>query len=181
MSETSRIAAMENKTCESSDDVSPVLSMSRHSSMSSSGLTTAVNTPLSSPNLTSASNATSANQDQGNPLQGLSSLPALHKLFPDVLGPPCLCQAEPKIPRPRNGQSSHAALHIHKLIVVTAFILYRQYHSAEISRRSPQLSNPEISKIIGSNWRNETPEGRKTWKDYAEVRPSSSSFPRTTD
>ncbi|THW72709.1 hypothetical protein D6C84_08435 [Aureobasidium pullulans] len=63
----------------------------------------------------------------------------------------CLCQPEPKVPRPRN-----------------AFILYRQNRQAAVVAQNPGLANPEISKIIGEQWRNE-PEGEKNrWKAYAE-------------
>ncbi|KAI5235176.1 hypothetical protein E4T43_09459 [Aureobasidium subglaciale] len=63
----------------------------------------------------------------------------------------CLCQPEPKVPRPRN-----------------AFILYRQNRQAAVVAQNPGLANPDISKIIGEQWRNE-PEGEKNrWKAYAE-------------
>ncbi|KAL9592730.1 MAG: hypothetical protein Q9179_006429, partial [Wetmoreana sp. 5 TL-2023] len=41
----------------------------------------------------------------------------------------CLCQPDPKVPRPRN-----------------AFILYRQHHQAHVVAQNPGLANPEISK-----------------------------------
>ncbi|KAI4725439.1 hypothetical protein E4T49_06795 [Aureobasidium sp. EXF-10728] len=67
----------------------------------------------------------------------------------------CLCQPEPKVPRPRN-----------------AFILYRQNRQAAVVAQNPGLANPEISKIIGEQWRNE-PEGEKNrWKAYAEPKRS---------
>ncbi|KAI4743143.1 hypothetical protein E4T50_06470 [Aureobasidium sp. EXF-12298] len=67
----------------------------------------------------------------------------------------CLCQPEPKVPRPRN-----------------AFILYRQNRQAAVVAQNPGLANPDISKIIGEQWRNE-PEGEKNrWKAYAERYPS---------
>ncbi|KAG8627537.1 hypothetical protein KVT40_005020 [Elsinoe batatas] len=64
---------------------------------------------------------------------------------------PCLCQPEPKIPRPRN-----------------AFILYRQHHNASVIARYPNMSNPEISKIIGELWRSEPEEEKNRWKSFAE-------------
>ncbi|PNS16897.1 hypothetical protein CAC42_4861 [Sphaceloma murrayae] len=64
---------------------------------------------------------------------------------------PCLCQPEPKIPRPRN-----------------AFILYRQHHNASVIARYPNLSNPEISKIIGELWRGEPEEEKQRWKSFAD-------------
>ncbi|KAF9698174.1 hypothetical protein EKO04_003671 [Ascochyta lentis] len=63
----------------------------------------------------------------------------------------CLCQPEPKIPRPRN-----------------AFILYRQHHQQAIIRRNPGLNNPDISKIIGEQWKAESDEQKKVWQDLAQ-------------
>ncbi|KAF2036037.1 hypothetical protein EK21DRAFT_96032 [Setomelanomma holmii] len=62
----------------------------------------------------------------------------------------CLCQPEPKIPRPRN-----------------AFILYRQHHQQAIIARNPGLNNPDISKIIGEQWKAEREESKKVWQDLA--------------
>ncbi|KAF2190720.1 hypothetical protein K469DRAFT_736478 [Zopfia rhizophila CBS 207.26] len=62
----------------------------------------------------------------------------------------CLCQPEPKIPRPRN-----------------AFILYRQHHQHAIVARNPGLANPEISKIIGEQWKAESDQEKKVWQDLA--------------
>ncbi|KAF1940663.1 hypothetical protein EJ02DRAFT_445334 [Clathrospora elynae] len=63
----------------------------------------------------------------------------------------CLCQPEPKIPRPRN-----------------AFILYRQHHQQSIIARNAGLNNPEISKIIGEQWKAEGAEAKKNWQDLAQ-------------
>ncbi|OAK98100.1 hypothetical protein IQ06DRAFT_279168 [Phaeosphaeriaceae sp. SRC1lsM3a] len=63
----------------------------------------------------------------------------------------CLCQPEPKIPRPRN-----------------AFILYRQHHQQAIITRNPGLNNPDISKIIGEQWKAESEESKKVWQDLAQ-------------
>ncbi|KAK4988689.1 RuvB ATP-dependent DNA helicase pontin [Elasticomyces elasticus] len=63
----------------------------------------------------------------------------------------CLCQPDPKIPRPRN-----------------AFILYRQHYQAGITAQHPGLSNPEISKIIGEQWRTQSAEVKNEWKVLAE-------------
>lgn len=65
---------------------------------------------------------------------------------------PCLCQPEPKIPRPRN-----------------AFILYRQHHNAGVVAQNPGLANPGISKVIGELWRNESAEEKERWKTFAKV------------
>ncbi|RAL66061.1 hypothetical protein DID88_005721 [Monilinia fructigena] len=63
----------------------------------------------------------------------------------------CLCQPDPKIPRPRN-----------------AFILYRQHYQAQVVAQHPGLANPEISKIIGEQWREQAPGVKEEWKRLAE-------------
>ncbi|KAF2848836.1 hypothetical protein T440DRAFT_400371 [Plenodomus tracheiphilus IPT5] len=63
----------------------------------------------------------------------------------------CLCLPEPKIPRPRN-----------------AFILYRQHHQQTIIARNPGLNNPDISKIIGEQWKALSEEHKKVWQDLAQ-------------
>ncbi|KPM34625.1 hypothetical protein AK830_g11948 [Neonectria ditissima] len=63
----------------------------------------------------------------------------------------CLCTPAPKIPRPRN-----------------AFILYRQHHQAQVVAQNPNLSNPEISKIIGEQWKEETEDIKANWKGLAD-------------
>ncbi|KAL8730281.1 MAG: hypothetical protein Q9166_004164 [cf. Caloplaca sp. 2 TL-2023] len=63
----------------------------------------------------------------------------------------CLCQPDPKVPRPRN-----------------AFILYRQHHQAHVVAQNPGLANPEISKVIGDHWRQSPPEIKQHWKNLAE-------------
>ncbi|KAF2654083.1 hypothetical protein K491DRAFT_717491 [Lophiostoma macrostomum CBS 122681] len=68
----------------------------------------------------------------------------------ELSGHVCLCQPEPKIPRPRN-----------------AFILYRQHHQQAIVAHNPGLANPEISKIIGEQWKAESEEQKKVWTDLA--------------
>ncbi|KAF2268179.1 hypothetical protein CC78DRAFT_15934 [Lojkania enalia] len=65
----------------------------------------------------------------------------------------CLCHPELKIPRPRN-----------------AFILYRQHHQHAIVARNPGLANPEISKIIGEQWKAESEAQKKIWRDLAVAR-----------
>ncbi|KAL8380707.1 hypothetical protein RB595_005133 [Gaeumannomyces hyphopodioides] len=62
----------------------------------------------------------------------------------------CLCTPAPKIPRPRN-----------------AFILYRQNKQAQVAARNPGLPNPEISKIIGSQWQKEPEEVKNFWRHNA--------------
>ncbi|KAF4989854.1 hypothetical protein FGRMN_8855 [Fusarium graminum] len=63
----------------------------------------------------------------------------------------CLCAPAPKIPRPRN-----------------AFILYRQHHQAQVVARNPNISNPDISKIIGEQWKDESQEVKDNWKSLAD-------------
>jgi len=63
----------------------------------------------------------------------------------------CLCLPEPKIPRPRN-----------------AFILYRQHHQQAIIARNPGLNNPDISKIIGEQWKALSDEHKRVWQDLAQ-------------
>ncbi|KAE8349725.1 putative HMG box protein [Aspergillus coremiiformis] len=63
----------------------------------------------------------------------------------------CLCQPDPKIPRPRN-----------------AFILYRQHYQASVVAQHPGLANPDISKIIGEQWRRLPQETKDEWKALAE-------------
>ncbi|KAK3683927.1 hypothetical protein B0T22DRAFT_431616 [Podospora appendiculata] len=63
----------------------------------------------------------------------------------------CLCTPAPKVPRPRN-----------------AFILYRQHHQGQVVAENPGLANPEISKIIGEQWRDEPEENKNQWKRLAE-------------
>ncbi|PCH00847.1 High mobility group, superfamily [Penicillium occitanis (nom. inval.)] len=64
----------------------------------------------------------------------------------------CLCQPDPKIPRPRN-----------------AFILYRQHYQGAVVQQNPGLANPEISKIIGEQWRALPAESKDQWKALAEA------------
>ncbi|KAK7397811.1 slightly ste11-like protein [Neonectria punicea] len=63
----------------------------------------------------------------------------------------CLCTPAPKIPRPRN-----------------AFILYRQHHQAQVVAQNPNLSNPDISKIIGEQWNEEPEDIKANWKGLAD-------------
>ncbi|EMR65965.1 putative hmg box protein [Eutypa lata UCREL1] len=63
----------------------------------------------------------------------------------------CLCTKAPKVPRPRN-----------------AFILYRQHHQAQVAAEHPGLANPEISKLIGEQWREQPDDVKASWKRLAE-------------
>lgn len=51
----------------------------------------------------------------------------------------------------------------------TAFILYRQHHQAAVVSHNPGLANPEISKIIGMQWRALTEGEKNKWRALAEV------------
>ena len=50
-----------------------------------------------------------------------------------------------------------------------AFILYRQHHQHAIVARNPGLANPEISKIIGEQWRSESEKEKLIWTNLAAV------------
>lgn len=85
----------------------------------------------------------------------------------------CLCQPEPKVPRPRNGECLDTMLFSlaqdKTTDVAAAFILYRQNHQASVAAHNPGLANPDISKIIGKQWSNESEDEKNRWKAYAEV------------
>ncbi|KAI6763057.1 hypothetical protein HG530_009037 [Fusarium avenaceum] len=88
----------------------------------------------------------------------------------------CLCTPAPKIPRPRNVAATSRINHLsytqRKTCVTnklsTAFILYRQHHQAQVVSRNPNLSNPDISKIIGEQWKDEPQEIKDNWKSLAD-------------
>lgn len=83
----------------------------------------------------------------------------------------CLCQPDPKIPRPRNGKTKFCDHEQKsKKLIMTAFILYRQHYQAAVVAQNPGLANPEISKIIGEQWRKLPQETKDEWKALAEVR-----------
>ncbi|OAL25610.1 hypothetical protein AYO20_10385 [Fonsecaea nubica] len=63
----------------------------------------------------------------------------------------CLCPASPKIPRPRN-----------------SFILFRQHQQSSIIAQNPGIPNPEVSKIIGEQWRGLSAEAKEEWNLLAE-------------
>ncbi|KAF7952171.1 uncharacterized protein EAE97_001668 [Botrytis byssoidea] len=89
-----------------------------------------------------ALNSASTSNSIGGP-SPISDTPATEQV--------CLCQPDPKIPRPRN-----------------AFILYRQHYQAQVVAQHPGLANPEISKIIGEQWREQAPNVKEEWKRLAE-------------
>lgn len=111
----------------------------------------------------------------------------------------CLCQPEPKIPRPRNGEplfnflcplatdcngdtfvhyyrqrhvficNTHRPYYVATDSFFVAFILYRQHHQQIVMGRYPGLANPEISKIIGEQWQSESDAVKSEWKALADV------------
>ncbi|KIW15927.1 hypothetical protein PV08_05977 [Exophiala spinifera] len=63
----------------------------------------------------------------------------------------CLCPSEPKIPRPRN-----------------SFMLFRQHRQSSIMAQNPGLQIPDVSKIIGEQWRRLSSEAKEEWNMLAE-------------
>eukprot|EP00136_Aspergillus_niger_P009731 XP_001401947.2 hypothetical protein ANI_1_958184 [Aspergillus niger CBS 513.88] len=59
----------------------------------------------------------------------------------------------------------HLGPSAHRLL---AFILYRQHYQAAVVAQNPGLANPEISKIIGEQWRGLPQETKDEWKALAE-------------
>jgi HMG box factor, other len=55
------------------------------------------------------------------------------------------------------------------VLLTIAFILYRQHHQAAVVAKNPGLPNPEISKILGEQWRNLSAQTKKRWQALAEV------------
>ncbi|WEW60818.1 slightly ste11-like protein [Emydomyces testavorans] len=89
----------------------------------------------------------------------------------------CLCQPDPKIPRPRNGSwariFSLKELRDYERFILSwacplAFILFRQHFQAAVVAQHPGLANPQISKIIGEKWRTLPNESKQDWKNLAE-------------
>lgn len=99
----------------------------------------------------------------------------------------CLCQPDPKVPRPRNGMLSFNILFNLKFDIVSqlsnmnikmleevakstiAFILYRQHHQSAVVEQNPGLSNPEISKVIGEHWKASSVEVQTHWRHLADA------------
>lgn len=55
------------------------------------------------------------------------------------------------------------------LSILAAFILYRQHHQAAVVAQNPGLANPDISKIIGEQWRALSEDAKNEWRALAEV------------
>ncbi len=112
-----------------------------------------------------------------------------HDSNPETTNQFCLCQPDPKIPRPRNGMFFTPSLFWRDRFLIrpfdsllfsglccgwlltlrVAFILYRQHHQATVVAKHPGLPNPEISKIIGEEWRALPTKTKNQWKALAEV------------
>ncbi|KAF2740927.1 hypothetical protein EJ04DRAFT_558312 [Polyplosphaeria fusca] len=127
---TSPVGSVEQQQLPSPAPTSPRLARKRASSFDDdvNGEDHASSSPTDTRDLPSASSA------------GSGELP----------GHVCLCQPEPKVPRPRN-----------------AFILYRQHHQHAVVARNPGLANPEVSKILGERWKAEPEQIKKEWQDLA--------------
>ncbi|KAG5370248.1 Repressor of filamentous growth 1 [Yarrowia sp. C11] len=63
----------------------------------------------------------------------------------------CICPNVTRVPRPRN-----------------AFILYRQHHHSIVVAENPGKSNPEISKIIGEQWRSLAQTEKDFWVQLSD-------------
>lgn len=53
--------------------------------------------------------------------------------------------------------------------MVQAFILYRQHQHSAVVAQNPGLPNPDISKIIGEQWRHLSVKEKSEWQALAEV------------
>lgn len=53
--------------------------------------------------------------------------------------------------------------------LLAAFILYRQHYQSIVVAHNPGMANPEISKVIGEQWRQLSEEEKSKWKALAEV------------
>ncbi|ODQ74794.1 hypothetical protein LIPSTDRAFT_50164, partial [Lipomyces starkeyi NRRL Y-11557] len=49
-----------------------------------------------------------------------------------------------------------------------AFILYRQHHHAVVVAEHPGKTNPEISKIIGEQWRQLSGDEKAVWQKLGD-------------
>ncbi|MCJ1345709.1 hypothetical protein MMC31_003918, partial [Peltigera leucophlebia] len=110
-----------------------------------------------SPRRARSSSPTFISRENSQQLQKRPSMPSESKESPALLqgesptSEVCLCQPDPKVPRPRN-----------------AFILYRQHHQSAVVEQNPGLSNPEISKVIGEHWKASPQEIQTHWRNLAE-------------
>ncbi|KAK4548050.1 hypothetical protein LTR36_010770 [Oleoguttula mirabilis] len=124
----------------------------RRSPSPSRGSKTPLTPEESPPFRTTRKRNAGAVEDEDKELDSASTTPAHTRASSgDSTAHVCICQPDPKIPRPRN-----------------AFILYRQHHQANVIAQHPGLANPEISKIIGEQWQNQSAEVKGKWKALAE-------------
>ncbi|PKY02629.1 hypothetical protein P168DRAFT_320184 [Aspergillus campestris IBT 28561] len=69
-----------------------------------------------------------------------------------------------------NCPNLHRTASCHLLTLIpTAFILYRQHYQAAVVASNPGLANPEVSKIIGIQWRSLPQDTKDEWKKLAEA------------
>ncbi|RHZ43425.1 putative HMG box transcriptional regulator [Aspergillus thermomutatus] len=113
----------------------------------------ASNSPIQSPKLVAPvpTKDTPVRERSSQSERSFSSSPVKSTASKESVMQFCLCQPDPKIPRPRN-----------------AFILYRQHYQAAVVAQNPGLANPDISKIIGEQWRKLPQETKDEWKALAE-------------
>ena len=134
---------------------------------------------LTQPERSSSAMSSSSNVSQQYATQVVPSMSKGASGWPGEASQVCLCQPDPKIPRPRNGKltsfifpfasiSSYGDHSLTSGFLYTAFILYRQHNQASIVAANPQLHNPEISKVIGELWQMCSPEEKAHWKALAE-------------
>ena len=131
------------------------------------------------PERSSSAMSSSSNVSQQYATQVVPSMSRGASGWPGEASQVCLCQPDPKIPRPRNGKLTPFMFPVTSISVYgdhpltrgfpfIAFILYRQHNQASIVAANPQLHNPEISKVIGELWQMCSPEEKAHWKALAE-------------
>ncbi|KAL8788118.1 MAG: hypothetical protein Q9213_001876 [Squamulea squamosa] len=140
-----------------------------------------VESTVTSPKTRARSSATLSNESIPSDQRALSATQE-HTVW-NAPSSICLCQPDPKVPRPRNGMycsclCRHLILiQLPSILTLTrsyanddcsAFILYRQHHQARVVAQNPGLANPDISKVIGDHWRQAPPEIKQHWKNLAE-------------
>ncbi|KAH8677550.1 hypothetical protein BX600DRAFT_131073 [Xylariales sp. PMI_506] len=86
-----------------------------------------------------------------NPYTSMSRHPSASDVGPGPKDLMCICPKATRVPRPRN-----------------AFILYRQHWQASVAAQNPGLANPDISKLIGEQWREQPDEVKDVWKELAD-------------
>ncbi|KAL8952913.1 MAG: hypothetical protein Q9222_001203 [Ikaeria aurantiellina] len=135
------------KSSQATDPISPALTDDTSPSQASDA---SVEEVITSPKTRARSSVSLSHRSSNAQEQRLPSITQDHTKW-NTPSSICLCQPDPKVPRPRN-----------------AFILYRQHHQAHVVHQNPGLANPEISKVIGDHWRQSPPEVKAHWKNLAE-------------